>query len=86
MAQRLGEALDVGRCGEGYDGDLTPRCLNLVGVNPELGQVLLTEQAAKVAQQDQYSRSAEQSPGLEVIPADIAQREIELDSRHSASG
>lgn len=86
MAQRARESVHVLGSGEGDDGDLTPGCLNLFGVNAELGQVVLAEEAAEMAEEDQHGRAPQQLPGGKLVAGDVAQIEVELDSRHRDQG
>ncbi len=86
MAERAGEALNVLRCGERDDGDLTPGGLNLVRMHAELGQVILAKEAAQMAEKDQHGGVPEQPPGGKRVARDVAQVEVELDSRHRELG
>jgi hypothetical protein len=86
MFQRPRESIDMLGSGEGDDGDLTPGGLNLLGVSTELGQVILAEEAAEVAEKDQDCWISEQLPGRKTVTGNVAQFEIELDSRHRDLG
>jgi len=86
MAERAREALHVVGRGEGDDGDSTPGCVNLLGVGSKLGQVLLAEEAAEMAEKDENGWTPEHPLGGKAVPGHIAQFEIELDSRHRDLG
>ena len=72
MVQRSREPGHVLRGGERDDGDTTPRCLNLHRMSTKLGQVVLAEEAAKMAEKDQNGRTAKQLPGGERVAGNVA--------------
>src|SRR5947209_1058854 len=85
MAERSGEAADVLGAGEGDDHHLAARPLDLKLVLTQELQVLLTEKAAEMAQQDQDGRPAEQSTSREGRSLDVEKLEIEIDVGHPSS-
>jgi hypothetical protein len=86
MAERACKAPHVLRRGERDDGDPTPGCVNLFGMCTKLGQVLLAEETAEMAEEYQNGGTPEHLACVEVVARHIAQFEIELDSRHRDLG
>ena len=86
MVERSSKTGDVLRSGEGDDGDTTPGCLNLHRMHTQLRQVILAEEAAKMAEKHEDGRASQQAPGGKRVAGRVAEIEIELDSRHRDLG